>query len=130
MSFLESLRQWIVALMLFLFLGLLGLILTQIMNPPEQTPEMVQILLTESAAGQPPPPAPQWSEPAPMQTEPEPLPAQSQRTYIVRSGDTLYDIALRHNLTLDQLIEANRQRLPNPDRLAPGDELIIPEPSP
>lgn len=46
--------------------------------------------------------------------------------YIVEEGDTLYDIALRFNVSLEELIEANR--LENPNQLQVGQELVIPAP--
>jgi len=51
------------------------------------------------------------------------LPAGSQ-TYVVQRGDTLYSIGLQFGVTIAELQRANS--LDNPDRLSPGDELIIP----
>ena len=45
-------------------------------------------------------------------------------TYVVRPGDTLYDIALRFGVTLDELIKINK--IKNASRMNVGDELIIP----
>ena len=53
-------------------------------------------------------------------------PAPTPVVYVVASGDTLSSIAARFGVTLDALIEANRETIPNPDRLAIGDQLIIP----
>lgn len=47
-------------------------------------------------------------------------------TYIVEEGDTLYEIALRFGVPLEDLIEANH--LENPNQLQVGQELIIPAP--
>jgi LysM repeat protein len=44
--------------------------------------------------------------------------------YVVQEGDSLYVIALRYNLTVDQLMEANE--LTNPDFVFSGQRLIIP----
>ena len=44
--------------------------------------------------------------------------------YVVQSGDTLYSIALRFGITVDDLISANQ--LANPNQLAAGMELVIP----
>ena len=44
--------------------------------------------------------------------------------YIVQEGDSLYSIALRFDLTVDELIAANA--LVNPDSLGIGDHLAIP----
>ena len=57
---------------------------------------------------------------------PTPVPEPTQRTYTVKAGDTLSSIAGRFDLTLDELIEANTEAIPDPDKLAIGDVLIIP----
>jgi murein DD-endopeptidase MepM/ murein hydrolase activator NlpD len=44
--------------------------------------------------------------------------------YVVQSGDTLYSIAIRFGVTVDDLIKANN--LVNPDLLSAGNELVIP----
>lgn len=46
--------------------------------------------------------------------------------YVVRAGDTLYDIGLRFGVTVQAIINANN--LTNPDRLRIGQRLIIPTP--
>ncbi len=55
----------------------------------------------------------------------QPVSAQeSGPVYIVKSGDTLYDIALRFNVSVDDLIAANPSI--NPNFLAEGQQIIIP----
>lgn len=55
----------------------------------------------------------------------QPAAAQSPRPiYIVQEGDNLYTIALRFNLSVDELIQANT--LLDPDSLNVGDEIEIP----
>ncbi|HET7627782.1 MAG TPA: LysM peptidoglycan-binding domain-containing protein [Bacillales bacterium] len=44
--------------------------------------------------------------------------------YVVRRGDTLFRLAQRFNVTVEQLMNANE--LPNPNRLVPGQALIVP----
>lgn len=44
--------------------------------------------------------------------------------YIVQEGDTLYDIALRYGVEIDDIIEANG--ITDPNTLRIGQELIIP----
>lgn len=51
--------------------------------------------------------------------------AASGSTYVVRSGDTLYDIASAHGVSTTALKSANRI---NGSRIHPGDVLKIPEP--
>lgn len=46
--------------------------------------------------------------------------------YIVQRGDTLYGIALQYGVTVQAIINANVERLPDPNRLQIGDRLIIP----
>lgn len=48
--------------------------------------------------------------------------------YTVESGDTYWDIAIKHNMTVDDLMAANPEA--NENRLMPGDELslIVPKP--
>jgi len=52
-------------------------------------------------------------------------PKHHEQIYIVRPGDTLWKIACRHGITLDALIAANK--LPNPDLIYPGQQIIIPQ---
>jgi nucleoid-associated protein YgaU len=51
-------------------------------------------------------------------------PAPAEDRYIVRSGDTLAEIATRHDVTIAELVDENR--LEDPDRLAVGQPLMIP----
>ena len=59
---------------------------------------------------------------------PTPVPEPTQRTYTVKQGDTLSSIAGRFDITLDELIAANTETIPDPDKLQIGDVLIIPVP--
>jgi len=52
-----------------------------------------------------------------------PLPGGSQ-TYVVKRGDTLYTIGLKFGVTADAIQKANN--ISNPNRINPGQELIIP----
>ncbi|GHE27525.1 LysM peptidoglycan-binding domain-containing protein [Vulcaniibacterium thermophilum] len=57
-------------------------------------------------------------------------PAGSERTYIVRSGDTLSHIAQQFYGRASRwkaLYEANRDLLESPDRIFPGQALRIPD---
>ena len=59
---------------------------------------------------------------------PTPVPKPTPTLYVVKAGDTLSGIAGRFGIALSDLIAANAQTLPNPDRLKIGDQLIIPVP--
>ncbi|MEZ4639684.1 MAG: LysM peptidoglycan-binding domain-containing protein [Caldilineaceae bacterium] len=67
--------------------------------------------------------------PAPAQSNPSPTaPAASSDSeiYVVQVGDSLFGIALRYNLTVEQLMEANN--LDDPDFVFSGQRLVIPKP--
>ena len=51
------------------------------------------------------------------------------KVYVVKAGDTLLKIAKRFGLTVDQLLAANKQ-ITNPNKIAVGDEIIIPVAAP
>jgi nucleoid-associated protein YgaU len=61
---------------------------------------------------------------------PTPIPQPTQVTYTVQAGDTLSRIAGRFGITLQQLIDANTEVIPDPDKLQIGDVLTIPIPVP
>ena len=46
--------------------------------------------------------------------------------YVVRSGDTLRQIANRYGVNMNSIVQINR--LPNPNQLLVGQSLIIPKP--
>lgn len=55
---------------------------------------------------------------------------ESQRTYTVQAGDTLSKIARQFYGNANQymkIFNANRDRLKDPDRIQPGQQLVIPE---
>jgi uncharacterized protein YcbK (DUF882 family) len=54
-----------------------------------------------------------------------PSPLHAERSYVVRSGDTVARIARSHGTTVDNVLAANE--LPSADRIRPGDRLRIPE---
>jgi hypothetical protein len=62
--------------------------------------------------------------------EPTPVPAPTDQVYVVKAGDTLSRIAGRFGVTLDELIAANAETLPDPNKLQIGDQLIIPAKDP
>ena len=48
-------------------------------------------------------------------------------TYTVQSGDTLSRIGERYGVSWQKIFEANSDKLDNPDRIFPGQELTIPQ---
>ncbi len=57
-----------------------------------------------------------------------PVAAAPTQMHIVQSGETLWRIAARYHTSVGVLVGANR--LANPDRLAPGQRLVIPRATP
>ncbi len=49
-----------------------------------------------------------------------------QTLYTVKSGDNLTRIASHNNVSLEALEEANKETVANPDRVFPGQQLVIP----
>lgn len=51
----------------------------------------------------------------------------SSTTYTVQSGDTLSKIGSKYGVSWQKVFEANRDKLDNPDKIQPGQELNIPQ---
>lgn len=47
-------------------------------------------------------------------------------TYTVASGDSLSKIGAKHGVSWQKIFEANRDKLDDPDKIQPGQELTIP----
>lgn len=60
-----------------------------------------------------------------MQISPTALPCPNGQLYTVRSGDTLFFIARRNNISLQSLIDANPQ-ITDPNTIFPGQIICIP----
>ncbi len=56
---------------------------------------------------------------------PSPTHCPSGTSYTIKSGDTMYEIARRHNISLAALIAANPQ-ISDPNRIFPGQVICIP----
>jgi hypothetical protein len=61
---------------------------------------------------------------------PTPVPEPTQQLYTVQPGDTMSRIAGRFGIPLGDLIAANAENIPDPDKLQIGDQVIIPIPIP
>ncbi|HEY6057029.1 MAG TPA: LysM peptidoglycan-binding domain-containing protein [Candidatus Limnocylindrales bacterium] len=74
-------------------------------------------------------PTPTASPVASPSAAPTPTPGVSAKTYVVKEGDNLLKIAKRFGIGLDELLAANPQ-IQDPDKIALGDEIVIPSPAP
>ena len=54
-------------------------------------------------------------------------PEAAHNTYTVQAGDNLSKIGAKYGVSWNAIFEANRDKLDNPDRIHPGQELTIPE---
>jgi len=66
--------------------------------------------------------APTTLESQPPTAQPEP----TAQVYFVQSGDTMSKIAKKFGIPLGDLIAANQETVPDPDKLQIGDQVIIP----
>jgi LysM repeat protein len=62
--------------------------------------------------------------------DPTPIPEPTAQTYIIKKGDTLLKIAKKFDLTLEELLAANKERIKDADKIKVGQEIIIPLPTP
>ena len=46
--------------------------------------------------------------------------------YTIKSGDTLWGIAQRYNTTWQFLYNLNRDKISNPDKIYPGQVILVP----
>jgi nucleoid-associated protein YgaU len=53
-------------------------------------------------------------------------PEAAANTYTVQSGDNLSKIGSKYGVSWQAIYDANRDKLDNPDRIFPGQELVIP----
>ena len=58
---------------------------------------------------------------------PEGSSGSSGNTYTVQSGDSLSKIGQRYGIGWQKIYEANRDKLDDPDKIYPGQELVIPQ---
>jgi LysM repeat protein len=56
-------------------------------------------------------------------------PAPTPQVYVVKSGDTMSKIADKFNVSIDELIAANKDTIKDPDKISIGDQVIIPVPA-
>lgn len=53
-------------------------------------------------------------------------PEAAANTYTVQSGDNLSKIGSKYGVSWQQIFEANRDKISDPDKIYPGQELTIP----
>jgi nucleoid-associated protein YgaU len=64
------------------------------------------------------------SEPSPT-----PIPTPAQVVYTVKAGDSLSGIAAAYGVTVEDILAANPS-ITDPNKIAPGDKIVIPQPLP
>jgi hypothetical protein len=74
-------------------------------------------------------PAPSASIVPTGEPSPTPVPTPAQVVYIVKAGDSLSGIAATYGVTIDDLLAVN-PTITNPNRIAIGDRIVIPQPLP
>ena len=63
-------------------------------------------------------------------SEPTPVPAPTPVVYTIKAGDTLNKIAKKYNVTVQQIEDANKDTIKDPNRIKVGDQIVIPTPPP
>ena len=53
-------------------------------------------------------------------------PEATEQTYTVQSGDNLSKIGTKYGVSWQKIYDANRDKLDDPDKIFPGQELVIP----
>ncbi|MDE0195190.1 MAG: LysM domain-containing protein [bacterium] len=94
--------------------------------PPETVPPTTQAPppTTDTVVFEPPPPPPEPPQPPPEPPEEPLVDEDGILLYTVQAGDTLFSVAQRFGVSLDDVIEANN--ISNPDVIYEGDTLTIP----
>ncbi|MDQ0047197.1 2',3'-cyclic-nucleotide 2'-phosphodiesterase (5'-nucleotidase family) [Paenibacillus polymyxa] len=91
---------------------------------PAPVQEKPQSISTPAAKPAPAKPAPAKSQTAKPQQTSDSAQVTNSHVYVVKSGDTLYDISRKHGTTWQQLQQLNK--LKNPHRIYPGQKLDLP----
>ncbi|OAZ49325.1 5'-nucleotidase C-terminal domain-containing protein [Paenibacillus polymyxa] len=89
--------------------------------PLQEIPQSDSIAAAKPAPVKPAPAKSQTSKPQQVSTTAQ---AANSHVYVVKSGDTLYDISRKHGTTWQQLQQLNK--LKNPHRIYPGQKLDLP----
>ncbi len=97
---------------------------TQAPPPPEPVPVTVAPTPPEPVPETVAPPPPEPPQPPPAAPEPPAVGEDGILLYTVQAGDTLFSIAQRFGVSLDDVVEANN--IENPDVIYEGQTLTIP----
>lgn len=54
-------------------------------------------------------------------------PEATATTYVVQPGDSLSKIGTKYGISWQKIFEANRDKISDPDKIYPGQELVIPQ---
>jgi nucleoid-associated protein YgaU len=54
-------------------------------------------------------------------------PEAAENTYTVQSGDSLSKIGSKYGVSWQSIFEANKDKIKDPDKIFPGQELVIPQ---
>ena len=65
-----------------------------------------------------------------MEPSPTPIPEPTPQTYTIKKGDILNKIAKKFGVTVEQILDANKDTIKNPNKIKVGQEIIIPVPVP
>ena len=55
--------------------------------------------------------------------------APTPQVYVIKQGDTLSKIAKKFGLTVDDILQANTTTIKDPNKIALGEQIVIPVPS-
>ncbi len=92
-------------------------------TPHVTSPPSITTLASPPAPPTIEPPAP-TPTPSPSPTPPTPAPIPTSAIYTVQPGDTLYDIARKHHVSLSDLARINH--ITDPTTIRIGQQLLIP----
>jgi LysM repeat protein len=87
-------------------------------------------LLSFGGGGASPTASPTTSARATVEPTATPIPEPTPQTYTIKKGDILNKIAKKFGVTVDQILEANKDTIKNANKIKVGQEIIIPVPIP
>jgi LysM repeat protein len=132
-------ERWILVVALLVPLAIVGLSITELpagLNPTKvlagPDPQQATLVRRPASSDAAPPPTLAPPTPTPVPPTPTPLPPtpgptptpEGQRSYVVRPGDELRNIAANYGVSIASILAAND--VPNPDSLRVGQTLTIP----